>query len=83
MDLANEIEENKLKLSTTHAPGYNRNMQSIKACSAYNFMYKPIQNVTRRDIERFLQAERDKPILLFQKNIALLKMHLNLHIKNI
>ena len=60
IDLANEIEENKLKVATTHAPGYNRNMQSIKACSAYNFMLKPIQNVTRTEIERFLQSERHK-----------------------
>ena len=36
------------------------NMQTIKACSAYNFMFKPIQNVTRNEIERFLQAERHK-----------------------
>ena len=73
MDLANEIEENKLKLSTTHAPGYNRNMQSIKACSAYNFMYKPIQNVTRRDIERFLQAERDKSNSSISKEYRIIK----------
>ncbi len=73
MDLANEIEENKLKVATTHAPGYNRNMQSIKACSAYNFMFKPIQNVTRTEIERFLQSERHKSNSSISKEYRIIK----------
>ena len=73
MDLANEIEENKLKVATTHAPGYNRNIQSIKACSAYNFMFKPIQNVTRTEIERFLQAERHKSNSSISKEYRIIK----------
>ena len=60
LELAKEIEENKYNVSSTRGSGYNRNMQTIKACSAYNFMLKPIQNVTRNEIERFLQAERHK-----------------------
>ena len=73
IDLANEIEENKLKVATTHAPGYNRNMQSIKACSAYNFMFKPIQNVTRTEIERFLQSERHKSNSSISKEYHIIK----------
>lgn len=73
IDLANEIEENKLKVATTHAPGYNRNMQSIKACSAYNFMLKPIQNVTRTEIERFLQSERHKSNSTISKEYRIIK----------
>lgn len=73
IDLANEIEENKLKVATTHAPGYNRNMQSIKACSAYNFMFKPIQNVTRTEIERFLQSERHKSNSSISKEYRIIK----------
>ena len=73
IDLANEIEENKLKVATTHAPGYNRNMQSIKACSAYNFMLKPIQNVTRTEIERFLQSERHKSNSSISKEYRIIK----------
>lgn len=60
LELAEEIEENKYNVSNTRGSGYNRNMQTNKACSAYNFMLKPIQNVTRNEIERFLQAERHK-----------------------
>ena len=73
LELANEIEENKFKLSKTHGSGYNRNMQTIKACSAYNFMFKPIQNVTRTDIERFLQAEKHKSNCSISKEYAIIK----------
>ena len=73
LELANEIEENKFKLSKTHGAGYNRNMQTIKACSAYNFMFKPIQNVTRTDIERFLQAEKHKSNSSISKEYAIIK----------
>lgn len=71
IELANEIEEKKFKLSTTHGSGYNRNIQTIKACSAYNFMFKPIQNVTRTDIERFLQAEKHKSNSSISKEYAI------------
>lgn len=60
IEIAKEIEETKYKLAKTHGAGYNRNMQTIKACSAYDFTLKPIQNVTRNEIEKFLQAERHK-----------------------
>ena len=73
LELSNEIEENKFKLSKTHGSGYNRNMQTIKACSAYNFMFKPIQNVTRTDIERFLQAEKHKSNSSISKEYAIIK----------
>jgi len=73
LELANEIEDNKFKLSKTHGSGYNRNMQTIKACSAYNFMFKPIQNVTRTDIERFLQAEKHKSNSSISKEYAIIK----------
>lgn len=73
LELANEIEENKFKLFKTHGSGYNRNMQTIKACSAYNFMFKPIQNVTRTDIERFLQAEKHKSNSSISKEYAIIK----------
>lgn len=73
IELAKEIEENKYKLSKTHGSGYNRNMQTIKACSAYNFMFKPIQNVTRNEIEKFLQAERHKANSTISKEYRIIK----------
>lgn len=73
IELAKEIEENKYKLSKTHGSGYNRNMQTIKACSAYNFTLKPIQNVTRNEIEKFLQAERHKANSTISKEYRVIK----------
>ena len=60
IDIANKIEETKFNNSITQGVTYNRNLQTIKTCSAYDFMLKPIQNVTRTEIERFFQAERNK-----------------------
>lgn len=83
IELAKEIEEKKFKLSTTHGSGYNRNIQTIKACSAYNFMFKPIQNVTRTDIERFLQAEKHKSNSSISKEYAIIKNAFTLAYKKI
>ena len=58
--IAQGIEEQKYKDRITKGAGYNRNMQTIKAISAYNFALKPIQYVTRGEIERFLECEREK-----------------------
>lgn len=41
--IAKEIEEQKYKDRITKGAGYNRNMQTIKAISSYNFALKPIQ----------------------------------------
>lgn len=81
IELAKEIEETKYKNAKTHGSGYNRNMQTIKACSAYNFMFKPIQNVTRNEIERFLQAERHKSNSTISKEYSIIKNVFNLAYK--
>ena len=81
IELAKEIEETKYKNAKTHGSGYNRNMQTIKACSAYNFMFKPIQNVTRTEIERFLQAERHKSNSSISKEYSIIKNAFNLAYK--
>ena len=81
IELAKEIEETKYKNGKTHGSGYNRNMQTIKACSAYNFMFKPIQNVTRNEIERFLQAEKHKSNSTISKEYSIIKNAFNLAYK--
>ncbi len=48
-------------------------MQTIKACTAYDFMFKPIQNVTRNEIERFLQSERYKANSTISKEYNIVK----------
>lgn len=81
LELAKEIEENKYNVSSTRGSGYNRNMQTIKACSAYNFMLKPIQNVTRNEIERFLQAERHKANSTISKEYSIVTKAFDLAFK--
>ena len=81
IELAKEIEEIKYKNAKTHGSGYNRNMQTIKACSAYNFIFKPIQNVTRNEIERFFQAERHKSNSTISKEYSIIKNAFNLAYK--
>ena len=81
LELAKEIEENKYNVSSTRGSGYNRNMQTIKACSAYNFMLKPIQNVTRNEIERFLQSERHKANSTISKEYSIVTKAFDLAFK--
>lgn len=72
--IAKEIEEQKYKDRITKGAGYNRNMQTIKAISSYNFALKPIQYVTRGEIERFLECERNKANSTIGKEYRILKM---------
>lgn len=71
--IAKEIEEQKYKDRITKGAGYNRNMQTIKAISSYNFALKPIQYVTRGEIERFLECERNKANSTIGKEYRILK----------
>lgn len=71
--IAKGIEEQKYKDRITKGAGYNRNMQTIKAISAYNFALKPIQYVTRGEIERFLECEREKANSTIGKEYRIIK----------
>lgn len=71
--LAKGIEEQKYKDRITKGSGYNRNMQTIKAISSYNFALKPIQYVTRGEIERFLESEREKANSTIGKEYRIIK----------
>lgn len=71
--LAKEIEEQKYKDRITKGSGFNRNMQTIKAISSYNFALKPIQYVTRGEIERFLECEREKSNSTIGKEYRIIK----------
>lgn len=73
IELAMIIEEKKYQINETHGAGYNRNINTIKACSAYDFTLKPIQNVTRSEIERFFQSEKVKSNSSLTKYYQVLK----------
>ena len=71
--IATEIEEQKYKDRITKGSGYNRNLQTIKAISSYNFALKPIQYVTKGEIERFLESERKKSNSTIGKEYRIIK----------
>lgn len=48
-------------------------MQTIKAISSYNFALKPIQYVTRGEIEKFLECDRNKANSTIGKEYRILK----------
>ena len=71
--IAKEIEHQKYKDRITKGAGYTRNMQTIKAISNYNFALKPIQYVTRGEVERFLECEREKSNSTIGKEYRIIK----------
>ena len=71
--IAKAIEEEKYKDRVTKGAGYNRNMQTIKAIGCYNFALKPIQYVTKGEVERFLESERDKANSTIAKEYRIIK----------
>ena len=71
--IAKAIEEEKYKDRVTKGAGYNRNMQTIKALGCYNFALKPIQYVTKGEVERFLESERDKANSTIAKEYRIIK----------
>ena len=58
--IAIKLEEKKLKEGVTSENTYSRNIQTIKTCESYEFTKIPIRNVTKAQIERFLDSERVK-----------------------
>ncbi len=60
VSLCSELEEHRYKKGEIKAGTYIRLKQTIKAIGTYKFGNIPIQRVTRRQIENFLENERVK-----------------------
>lgn len=73
ISICTAIEEEKYKELTTHGSGYTRNMQTIRALSSADFTLKPIQFVTRGEIERFLKSQRKMSNSTIDKMYRLIK----------
>ena len=73
IDIATKLEEKKLKDGVTNDNTYNRNMQTIQTCGCYKFTNIPIQNVTKKQIENFLESERTKSNSTLDKEYRVLK----------
>lgn len=73
VSIASEHEEKRFKNGDIKANSYVRLKQTIKTVGTYKFANIPIQNVTRRQIENFLQNERVKADETIKKEFRLVK----------
>ena len=71
--LAQEIEDSKYRMGKTKANAYNTNMSTLARIKKYKFANIPIDRVTRKQIEDFLQEERVKSNSTIKKDYRMLK----------
>lgn len=72
-NLAQEIEDSKYRMGKTKANAYNTNMSTLTRIKKYKFANIPIDKVTRKQIEDFLQEERVKSNSTIKKDYRMLK----------
>lgn len=73
INISQKLIEDKLKDGTINENTYSRNMQSIQIYSTHKFATIPIRNVTREQIEEFLEGERHKANSTIAKEFRLIK----------
>ena len=71
--LAQEIEDSKYRMGKTKANAYNTNMATINRIKKNKFANIPIERVTKKQIEDFLQDERVKSNSTIKKDFRMLK----------
>lgn len=71
--LAKEIEDSKYRMGKTKANAYNTNMSTLARIKKHKFANIPIEKVTRKQIEDFLQEERIKSNSTIKKDYRMLK----------
>lgn len=71
--LAQEIEDSKYRMGKTKANAYNTNMSTLARIKKYKFANIPIEKVTKKQIEDFLQEERIKSNSTIKKDYRMLK----------
>lgn len=71
--LAQEIEDSKYRMGKTKANAYNTNMSTLARIKKHKFANIPIEKVTRKQIEDFLQEERIKSNSTIKKDYRMLK----------
>lgn len=71
--LAKEIEDSKYRMGKTKANAYNTNMSTLERIKKYKFANIPIEKVTKKQIEDFLQEERIKSNSTIKKDYRMLK----------
>ena len=71
--LAQEIEDSKYRMGKTKANAYNTNMSTLARIKKHKFANIPIEKVTKKQIENFLQLEREKSNSTIKKDFRMLK----------
>lgn len=71
--LAQEIEDSKYRMGKTKANAYNTNMSTLARIKKHKFANIPIEKVTKKQIEDFLQLERAKSNSTIKKDFRMLK----------
>lgn len=71
--LAQEIEDSKYRMGKTKANAYNTNMSTLARIKKHKFANIPIEKVTKKQIEDFLQEERVKSNSTIKKDYRMLK----------
>lgn len=73
VSIASKYEESRFKKGDIKANSYVRLKQTIKTIGTYKFANIPIRRVTRKQIESFLQNERNKADETLKKEFRLVK----------
>ncbi len=71
--LAQEIEDSKYKMGTTKANAYNTNMATLERIKKNKFANIPIEKVTKKQVQEFLEKERVKSNSIIKKDYRMLK----------
>ena len=71
--LAKEIEDSKYRMGKTKANAYNTNISTLERIKKHKFANIPIEKVTKKQIEDFLQDERTKSNSTIKKDYRMLK----------
>lgn len=71
--LGQELEDAKYRKGKIGGNAYNTNMCTLNRIKAHKFANVPIANVTREQIEKFLETERSKSNSLIKKDHSMLK----------
>lgn len=71
--IGQELEDSKYRKGKIGGNAYNTNMCTLNRIKAHNFANIPIDKVTREQLEKFLEFEREKSNSLIKKDYSMLR----------
>lgn len=73
INIGQELEDSKYRKGKIGGNAYNTNICTLNRIKAYNFGNIPIDKVTKEQIEKFLEDEREKSNSLIKKDYSMLR----------